>query len=54
MVSLGVSKQRVINLGNNCDLACKHAKDLFYGKIYCKKYGWIFKNVNCRHYKPRR
>ena len=43
MVSLGVSKKRIINLGSNCDMGCNNAKDLFYGKIYCKKYGWVFK-----------
>ncbi len=54
MDSLSISKKRIINLGSNCDLGCKYAKDLFFGKIYCKRYGWISKNVNCKHYKPRR
>ncbi len=42
-----------IHLGSECDLGCMHAKDSFYGKIYCEKYGWIFKNTQCRNYKPR-
>ena len=42
-----------LTFGNECDMGCKHAKDCFYGKIYCKKYGWILKNSQCRNYKPR-
>jgi len=57
MITKIISKDKEIHdfgLATQCDKNCKHSKDLFFGKIYCKKYGWILKGINCKNYKPRR